>query len=219
MPLYGEGVEQRLADAGWSLREAEAAETGICLLDEELRIAYCNGAWERQEQAKSGTAEQREELGGAAILDRIAEPLRPFYSRRFAETKKQGQDWELDFELPTAEKLRVYRLKVKRVADSYLLLESRLESEKAHGAGRPAMPAVKSLYVTESGTLTMCSHCRRTRCAGLGRTVWEWVPDYLSAPPGRVQQGLCRECFAHFYPEINRIPHEGGLEKAAGRQG
>ncbi|MBZ5529203.1 MAG: PAS domain-containing protein [Acidobacteriia bacterium] len=217
MPPYGAEVGERLAGAGWALADAEKATAGICLLNADLRIVYCNGAWERQEREKSGAAASREELSGVAILDRVAEPLRPFYSRRFSEVKKQGQEWEHDYELSSAEKLRMYRLKVKRVADSYLLLESRMAREAAHGAERPAMPAVKSLYVTENGTLTMCSHCRRARCVGLGRTVWNWVPEYLSAPAGRVSQGLCRECFAHFYPEINRTPHADGLGRAAGR--
>jgi len=217
MPPYGAEVGERLARAGWTPAEAEKAAAGICLLDAELRIVYCNGAWEQQEREKGGAAVSREELNGAAILDRVAEPLRPFYSRGFAEVKKQGQEWEYEFELSSAEKLRMYRMKVKRTAEGGLLLESRMEREAGHGAERPAMPAMKSLYVTESGTLTMCCHCRRTRCAGLGRTVWDWVPEYVSAPAGRVLQGLCRECFAHFYPEINRTPHVDGVGRAAGR--
>jgi hypothetical protein len=217
MPPYGAEVGARLAGAGWALADAEKTEAGICLLNADLRIVYCNEAWKRQEREKSGAGASREELIGAAILDRVAEPLRPFYSRGISEVKKQGKEWEHDYELSSAEKLRMYRMKVKRVADDYVLLESRMEREAAHGAERPAMPAVKSLYVAESGTLTMCSHCRRARCAGLGRAVWDWVPEYLSAPPGRVLQGLCRECFAHFYPEINRTPHVDGLGRAAGR--
>jgi hypothetical protein len=55
----------------------------------------------------------------------------------------------------------------------------------------------ESRYHNEHGLLTMCANCRRTRrSAGID---WDWVPEFLHSPPGRVSHGLCTVCQEYFF--------------------
>jgi hypothetical protein len=58
------------------------------------------------------------------------------------------------------------------------------------------------LYRDANGVIGMCMHCRRTRRSD-DPDVWDWVPDFLSAPPDNISHGLCSMCFSYYYPQMN----------------
>jgi len=195
--------ELRLQAAGFQLANLEADDATIYMLGPDLRIVYCNRAWDVFASLNGGVGLTREAVLGTCILDVIAEPLRQFYASGFARAQTTLRPWEHDYECSSPEQFRLFHMRVLPLASSYLLVENSLRVERPHGAERPAMPPSPASYVTEDGIITMCCHCRRTRRLNAdSEHVWDWVPEFLSHPPGNVSHGLCRNCRAYFYPRL-----------------
>lgn len=193
--------EMRLAAAGFDIENLEADNSIVFMLRPDLRIIYCNKAWDLFASQNGGTGLGRNAILGTPILDVIAEPLKSFYANGFAQAKRQGRPWEHDYECSSPDLYRLFHMRVLPLAESYLLVENSLRVERPQGLERPAMPADAALYLTEDGILTMCCHCRRTRRITTAAVpVWDWVPAFLVDPPGRISHGLCRNCRAYFYP-------------------
>ena len=196
----------RLAEAGFRIENVEADPAIIYMLDPDLRIVYCNKAWDRFASLNGAAGLNRRGILGAKVLDVVAGPLRAFYEGAFAQAKKEGRLWEHDYECSSPSTYRLFHMRVLPLADSYLLVENSLRFERPHGSERPVMPADSTLYVSKDGLLTICAHCRRTRRIGAtSAPVWDWVPAYLVEPPGPVSHGLCRNCHAYFYPSPSAI--------------
>lgn len=195
--------ELRLEAAGFRLESLEADQSIIYMLSPDLRIIYCNKAWDEFASLNGGVNLDRETILGTLILDVIAGPLRPFFASGFAQAQTRLQPWEHDYECSSPDSFRLFHMRVLPLASSYLLVENSLQVERPHGPERPAMPAYPASYLNEHGMLIMCSHCRRTRRIGAGAvSIWDWVPDFLIDPPGRVSHGLCPNCRAYFYPHL-----------------
>lgn len=195
--------EFRLEAAGFRLESLDADHSIIYMLSPDLRIIYCNKAWDEFASLNGGIELSRETVLGTYILEVIAEPLRPFYANSFAQAQKQLRPWEHDYECSSPDSFRLFDMRVLPLANSYLLVENSLQVEKPHGLERPAMPPYSAAYLDECGILTMCSHCRRTRRINTGAVpIWDWVPEFLTDPPGPVSHGLCPNCRAYFYPHI-----------------
>ena len=196
-------LEVRLAAAGFRVKDLEADNAIIYLLQPDLRIIYCNKAWDRFAEQNGGLGLIRPAILGTRILDVIPEPLKSYYENGLTQAKEKGRPWEHDYECSSPEFYRLFHMRVLPLADSYVLVESSLRVERLHGLDRPEMPANAVFYLNEHGILTMCSHCRRTRRIGMAEgPVWDWVPSFLVDPPGRVSHGLCPNCRAYFYPEV-----------------
>lgn len=193
--------EKRLAAAGFQPPEVEADHSIIFMLDPNLRIVYCNAAWDLFASRNNGVSLLRSAVSGTAVLDAIPEPLKSFYARHFAQVAAMGTPWEHDYECSSPDLYRLFHMRVLPLSDSYLLVENSLRFEEPHGPDRPSMPADPSLYLNKHGMLTMCSHCRRTRRV-TSEHQWDWVQPYVGKPPGSVSHGLCLNCRAFFYPEI-----------------
>jgi PAS domain-containing protein len=213
----------RLAEAGFRIENVEADTAIIYLLDPDLRIVYCNKAWDQFASLNGGTGLNRRAILGMSVLDVIAGPLRPFYENAFGHAKEEDRPWEHDYECSSLASYRLFHMRVLPLADSYLLVENSLRFERPHGSERPVMPADSALYLSKDGMLTMCAHCRRTRRIGTtSAPVWDWVPSYLVEPPAPVSHGLCRNCHAYFYPlptaifDIFRLQPDGS-ELPAGK--
>jgi len=193
--------EMRLAAAGFRMENLEADASIIYLMQPDLRIVYCNKAWDQFASRNGGAGLSRSTILGTRTLDVIAEPLKSFYANGFAQAKASGKPWVHDYECSSPESYRLFHMRVLPLADSYLLVENSLRVERPHGPERPAMPANPALYLSEQGILTLCCHCRRTRrIDSAANPVWDWVPAHLVDPPGPVSHGLCRNCRAYFYP-------------------
>lgn len=195
--------ELRLEAAGFGLESLEADHSIIYMLSPDLRIIYCNKAWDEFASLNGGIELSREAVLGTCILDVIAEPLRPFYANGFAQAQNQLQPWEHDYECSSLALFRLFHMRVLPLANSYLLVENSLQLERFHGLERPVMPAYSASYLNEHGILTMCAQCRRTRRINTGAVpIWDWVPEFLIDPPGPVSHGLCANCRAYFYPGL-----------------
>jgi PAS domain-containing protein len=186
--------------AGLSLEELESEQSIVYLLDSDLRIVYCNPAWDQFAAENHGDALEWKKPRGTPLLEAIADPLRPFYAEGFRRVAETGEVWEHDFECSSSELYRRYHMQVKplEATGGFLIINSLLV-ETPHGADRQAMPEVDTLYRGREDIVTMCCHCRRTQRSD-GSQTWDWVPRYLEAPPQRVSHGLCASCSAYFYP-------------------
>lgn len=81
--------ELRLQAAGFHLANLEADRSIIYMLGPDLRIVYCNKAWDEFARLNGGVGLNREAVLGRSVLDVIAEPLRPFYGNGFAQAQNQ----------------------------------------------------------------------------------------------------------------------------------
>jgi hypothetical protein len=73
--------ERRLEDAGFRLTRLEDDPSIVYLLGADLRIVYCNKAWDDFAASNGGVGLNREAVLGASVMEAIAMPLRPFYAR------------------------------------------------------------------------------------------------------------------------------------------
>jgi len=199
--------ELRLEAAGFRLASLEADRSIIYMLAPDLRIVYCNKAWDEFANSNGGLGLHREAVLGKSVLEVIPEPLKPFLESGFAQAQQRLRPWEHDYECSSPELFRLYHMRVLPLANSYLLVENSLRVERAHGSERPAMAPEPASYLSEEGILTMCGHCRRTRRIKTGGVpIWDWVPSFLANPPGLVSHGLCQNCRAYFYPGVRTAP-------------
>ena len=200
MPHPDPTLEAHARVAGLSIEELESEQSIVYLLDSDLRLVYCNPAWDQFAIRNQGDGLEWNGPRGTPILEAIADPIRPFYEEGFRRVAETGEVWEHDFECSSSELYRRYHMQVKplEATGGFIIINSLLV-ETPHEADRLAMPEVTTLYLGQGDIVTMCCHCRRTQRSD-GSQTWDWVPRYLEAPPGRVSHGLCASCAAYFYP-------------------
>lgn len=192
--------ERRLEEAGFRLTRLEKDPSIVYLLGADLRIVYCNKAWDDFAALNGGAGLNREAVLGASVMEVTAMPLRPFYASAFTWTQKKLRTWEHDFECSSPEFYRLFHMRVLPLADSYLMVENSLRVERPHGPEHPGMPSYPFAYVNGHGIVTMCCHCRRTQRLNTGAaSIWDWVPGFVEKSPQRVSHGLCANCAAYFY--------------------
>jgi len=126
--------ELRLEAAGFHLASLEEDHSIIYLLGPDLRIIYCNKAWDEFASANGGVGLNRDAVIGRRILDVIAEPLKAFYENGFAQAQKAMRPWEYDYECSSRELFRLFHMRVLPLASSYLLVENSIKIERPHGS-------------------------------------------------------------------------------------
>jgi PAS domain-containing protein len=176
----------------------ERSKAVICVLDPELRLTYCNPAWDEFARQNHGHEVLATGVVGSLLLAVVAEPLRAFYQGIFARAQATGKVQEFDYECSSAEVFRTFHMQVLPLKEErgFLVMHS-LRVEKPLDF-RPAQAPDDARYTGPGGLIVMCCHCRRTRRARDPQT-WDWVPAYLQRT-ARVSHGLCGVCFAYFYP-------------------
>jgi hypothetical protein len=171
----------------------------VYVLDSNLRLAYCNKAWDEFAMQNGGAHLLRNEQLGRSVLDSISGPLKPFYGSVFERTLADQQPWEHVYECSSPDCYREFHERVLPLkAPPRLVVVNSLVVDKAHE--RSASDPVVSRY-RASGVIVMCSHCRRTRRSA-EPNIWDWVPAFLAAPPDNVSHGLCPVCGLYYYPEV-----------------
>lgn len=165
----------------------------VFVLDRDLRIVYCNEAWDTFARDNGGTAWERPHPYGRSLLDVIPDRLRSLYRTAYRQVFFSGVPWVHHYECSSAELYRSFRMTVTRNEDgqSLTVMNSLLE-ESGHSASRHAAAPVPSVHHDATGSITMCSVCRRT--LRFADQVWEWVPDYVRQPPQAVVHCLCDRC-------------------------
>ncbi len=195
-------LESILVAAGLSYARLETEPAVIYILRPDLRIVYCNQAWNKFAAENYGKGLNRSEVLGTVFLDAIPSLLKKFYADAFAEARATGNIWEHDFECSSPELFRLFHMRVLPLSDGHLLVENSMRFEESHKRKSPPVSG-NLVYVNEHGILTMCCHCRRTRRVGpRERETWDWIPRFLIEQPGRVSHGLCHTCMAYFYPDV-----------------
>jgi hypothetical protein len=178
----------------------------VYLLDNDLRLAYCNKAWDEFAEHNGGVHLRRIEQVGHRVLDSTPEPLKAFYRSVFERALAEQKPWEHSYECSSPDCYREFHMQVLPLqAPPRLVVVNSLVVEKAHE--RIIRPPLTALYRTTGGVITMCMHCRRTRRSEESE-IWDWVPEFLVAPPDNVSHGLCSTCFHYYYPEVS--PHGPG---------
>jgi hypothetical protein len=178
----------------------EDDQSVIYLLDKNLRIVYCNKAWDEFAEHNGGVHLRRIEQVGRRVLDSNAEPLKTFYRSAFERALAEHEPWEHLYECSSPRLYREFHMQVLPLqAPPRLIVVNSLVVEKPHE--RIIQPPLTALYRTTGGVITMCMHCRRTR-RGEGSDIWDWVPDFLASPPHDISHGLCPTCFRYHYPQM-----------------
>ena len=178
----------------------ESAPAVIFCLDAELRLTYCNAAWDQFARDNGAPELCRPALIGRLVLDFIAEPDREYYARVYRRVLAQTQPREQLYECSSPQLYRQYLLRVLPLAkQAGLLVINSLQVEHAHG--RVPCSPTEERYRNGQGLILMCSSCRRTRCDSPGEEIWEWVPHFVESMPPGVSYDICPSCREHYYLE------------------
>lgn len=178
----------------------DASSDIICLLDPDLRIVYCNPAWDRFAAANDGRSCHAAAVVGSSIIDFVPELIARFFRTAFDVVRTSELPFEFDYECSSALVFRMFRMRILPItgAGEFMVVHS-LRIERPHD--RAAVQPDDARFRGESGLIVMCCHCRRTRRAA-EPDAWDWVPDYVARTPPQVSAGICSACYAYFYPEI-----------------
>jgi hypothetical protein len=165
----------------------------VYALDRELKILYCNEAWDRFAESNGGAALKRPTPYGMCVLDVIPEPLQTFYRSAYLSVFATSRHWVHEYECSTAAMHRLYRLTaLHRPKEDFILVANFLLEERPHGDERPVRQPDPATYQGPDVSIEMCSLCRRTRRRD--RRGWDWVPAYVEKPPARLAYSVCASC-------------------------
>ena len=183
----------------------ERSKDVVFIVDSELRITYCNPAWDEFALANSG-----EEVVGARVLGTdlmrvIPESLRDFYSEVLQHCRQRHLTFDLDYECSSAELYRLLHMTIlplKRSGELAFVNATRVE--RIHGAECPASSPTDT-YFSAHGLITVCCHCRRTRRQDAS-DLWDWVPAFLQPAflqtrRWEISHGMCPVCVSYFYSQ------------------
>jgi hypothetical protein len=198
------------ADDSWhQLLDREAA---VCyVLDERLRITYCNPAWDRFALDNGGAGLERERWLGRSILEGVSPILRNFYSDAYRRVMEGNAIWNHSYQCSSSELHRTCEMVVYPLHDVRgLAVANFVHAEQTLGPEHPGPKRAMSTYRHAEGHVVMCANCRLTRRAGRASR-WDWVPEFLKHPPEPVSHGLCQLCLQHYSttlptPKSNRTP-------------
>jgi hypothetical protein len=169
----------------------------LYLLNPELKIVYCNKAWDRFAMQNGGMEWLRANVVGQSVLEATSGPLTGFYAEVFAKVTRDGRPWQHDFECSSPDVYRLFHMRALPLEGSSILIENSLRIEHPHGKDRPAMSPIEAMYRNEHAIIVMCAHCRRTRRKAMPR--WDWVPAFVADSPTPVSHGLCETCRTYYF--------------------
>jgi hypothetical protein len=177
----------------------EVDRSVVFVLDADLRIVYCNQAWDVFARENNGYGNTRASVLGTSWIGVIPEPLKKFYADGVAEIHRSGMAWEHDFECSSPDSYRRLHMRVLPLPEFHLLFQSSQRVEKTQSQDLDA-DAENFTYVNQFGVVTMCAHCRRARRADPDQhKFWDFVPRLVRKSPDSVSHGLCPKCCAYFY--------------------
>jgi hypothetical protein len=196
--LPGSGESVKLFDYPVSVVETDTAV--IFCLDPDLRITYCNPAWDRFALENGGAEMCRPAPIGRPILDSIGGSDREYFETHYRRVLQQSEPWERDYECSSPSVYRKFRLRVVPMQSiPGLFVMNSLQVETAHQLEECA--PLEEAYRTSFDLIVMCASCRRTRRnAGGGAEIWDWVPKFVERIPARTSHGVCAHCNELYYP-------------------
>ncbi len=168
------------------------------VVDANLRLAYCNQAWDRFAVDNAAP-----ELAGASVVGTdlrcaIGEDLRPFYMQAFETVEREGSVWECLYECSSPQRFRKFQMRIHLLAPSgWFLVTNSLLIERPHAA---TISSGLEDFVNPDGIVTVCMHCRCSRRAAPPEQ-WDFVPAHLDRNLSNISHGLCPLCLEYFYPK------------------
>jgi hypothetical protein len=175
-----------------------ASKDVIFLVDSELRITYCNPAWDTFAMANGGEGVLAEHVIGSNLMSAIAEPLHPLFRDVCRSCREHHLTFDMDYECSTAALYRLLHVKILPLrASGELAFIHSTRVERPHGVERPAFSATSD-YVGDHGIVTLCCHCRRARRQDAS-SMWDWVPAFLQPERWKITHGMCPVCVSYFY--------------------
>lgn len=183
--------------------DALNSEAAVCfLLDERLRLTFCNPAWERFAIENGAPHLIGERVLGTCVLDSIAGELADYYESLYRRALSTGEVQEQEFHCSSATLERLMTMRVHRLRSAPALLTvCSKRMERAHS--QLSSPALETVYRNGDGVIVMCSNCRRTRRPS-DPAMWDWVPDFVEHLPPMVSHGLCGLCVEYYRWESRR---------------
>jgi hypothetical protein len=184
-------------------RNLERDAAVIYVLDPDLRIVYCNEAWDRFAAENGGHGLERHLQLGQCVMDAVPDPLRQFYDDIFRKVLASRQAWEHSYECSSATVFRNFRMAVHPAprAEGLVVVNS-LTVERPHDSqDRKIYAPDPTVYLRADGIVAMCCHCRRTSRVRRP-AVWDWVPAYVEKPPEKVSHSICDVCLSLHYPDF-----------------
>jgi hypothetical protein len=180
-------------------KETLEAETAVCfVIDEQLRLIYCNPAWDRFAMQNDAPHVRGEHLLGAPVLDSTSGDLLDHYRALYNEVLADGNPRGHDFFCSSPDVERLMRMQIYRLRNvAALLVTCSIRREQPHGF--PSAEPIQARYRNRHGLIVMCSGCRRVRRVAEGPDTWDWVTDFVRHLPARVSHGLCNLCFEYYY--------------------
>ena len=175
----------------------------IYLLDRDLRIVYCNEAWDRFAAENGGRGLSRELQLGRSVMDAIPLPLKPFFEDGYRRALSGRQSWEHCYECSSPTVYRNFRMMSRLDPEGEaLVVVNSITVERPHDdqERRVCFPDER-VWAGNHDIVTMCCHCRRT-CRSKQPPIWDWVPAYIEKPPGLVSHGICAPCRVLYYPDF-----------------
>ncbi len=173
----------------------------IYVLDRDLRIVYCNEAWDRFAAENGGRGLSRELQLGRSVMDAIPLPLKPFFEDGYRRALSGRQSWEHCYECSSPTVYRNFRMMSRLDPEGEaLVVVNSITVERPHDdQERRVCCPDERVCADNHDIVTMCCHCRRT-CRSTQPRVWDWVPAYIEKPPGLVSHGICAPCMVLYYP-------------------
>lgn len=185
----------------WLKQLLETSQDVVYVLDGDLCIAACNRGWDTFALENGGIGFSSGDVVGRTIFDFIPDVLVAFYVDKYEAARRSPACVELDYDCSSPTEYRQFHMALQRIEDGGIVsISSRrpgLTSHLLEQDGKADHPA----YRSESGLITMCANCRRTKRQD-AHSKWDWVPSFLNHPAGKVSQGICPVCTNRFYPEF-----------------
>jgi len=168
------------------------------VLDTNLRLTYCNQAWNRFALDNGAPELARDGAIGSDLRQVIGKELRPFYLSAFEKVAREKTVWECLYECSSPQLFRKFLMRIHLLSPSgwYLVTNSRV-IERPH-----ATAVVTGLedYLNSDGLINMCMHCRCSRRRSAPEQ-WDFVPAHLDRGLSNVSHSLCPVCLEYFYPK------------------
>jgi PAS domain-containing protein len=167
-------------------------------VDANLRIQYCNPAWDRFATDNAAPELKAEWTLGTDLHHVIPEDLCPLYLQAFDQAEKSGTAWECLYECSSPQMFRRFQMRIHPLRPpGWALVTNALTIERPH---TEAVTGGLEAYIDSHAQITVCSHCRRSRRADRPDQ-WDFVPTHLEPNLSNISHGLCPICLEYFYPK------------------
>ena len=169
------------------------------ILDSQLRLMYCNPAWNRFARLNGAPQLTSKAVVGCDLLDALPDSLKALYFDAFRQVLNAGRIWEQSYECSSPTSSRKFRMRIHLLKpQDWFVVTNTLIVERSLRGTATTDP---NPYVDANGLVTICAHCRCSLRV-LSRDQWDFVTEYISPPREsavRVSHGLCPVCRAYFY--------------------